>query len=331
MFVALWTALVALKSLRLELPPLTSQATDYRRQARRQEQAAARLKLREQRLADLQAARYMAEALVLSLMAGLLIGLAGFWGIWLLAAALLLALPGSHIKMISRGGQRLYDKYQPWLLDKLPAWHRWLEWLSPVAAARFHRLESKDELIELARRSAQVLDENELSLIENGLRFKDKLVGQIMTPRSMIDSVSTDETLGPVVLDRLHKTGHSRFPVMQLGRIDQVVGMLYMRDLLPLKPENNRKVTAAMRPEVYYIREDQSLEHALYAFLRTQHHLFIVVNRYRETVGLLSLEDVVEALLGRKIIDEFDAFHDLRAVAEANPRQINQPKQKEDV
>ncbi len=330
--VILWVALVALRGLRLELPPLASKPADSRRQIR-QEQAAIRLKLREERLADLQAVRYLAEALVVAMTAWLLIGSAGFLGVWLLTAGLLLVPLGSHLRIITSQGQQLYQRCQPWLLDRLDGWHRWLAWLSPAALSRFHRLESKEELIEMARRSSpQALDEQELSLIENGLAFKEKLVGQIMTPRSMIDGVSTDETLGPVVLDRLHKTGHSRFPVMQSGQVDKVVGMLYMRDLLPLKPaENHRKAAAAMRPEVYYIREDQNLEHALYAFLRTQHHLFIVVNRYRETVGLLSLEDVIESLLGRKIIDEFDAFHDLRAVAESNPRSINQPRRKEDV
>jgi CBS domain containing-hemolysin-like protein len=81
-----------------------------------------------------------------------------------------------------------------------------------------------------------------------------------------------------------------------------------------------------MQPRVFYIRENHSLEHALHGFLRTRHHLFIVVNEYRETVGLLSLEDVIEALLGRSIVDEFDEYDNLRKVAEGNPKGNNQPK-----
>jgi CBS domain containing-hemolysin-like protein len=86
-----------------------------------------------------------------------------------------------------------------------------------------------------------------------------------------------------------------------------------------------------MKPRVLYIREDQTLQHALAAFLRTHHHLFIVVNEFRETVGLVTLEDVIEALLGRKIIDEFDAHDDLRAVALRNPRDNNEPEKGQDV
>ena len=80
-----------------------------------------------------------------------------------------------------------------------------------------------------------------------------------------------------------------------------------------------------MEKRVFYIREDQTLQHALNAFIRTHHHLFVVVNEYRETVGVLSLEDVMEALLGHEIVDEFDAHDDLRKVAERNPRKNNQP------
>jgi CBS domain containing-hemolysin-like protein len=87
----------------------------------------------------------------------------------------------------------------------------------------------------------------------------------------------------------------------------------------------------AMEPRVFYIKEDQSLGHALAAFIRTHHHLFIVVNEFRETVGLLSLEDTIEALIGRKIVDEFDTHEDLRAVAARNVRGNNHPKNLENV
>ena len=64
----------------------------------------------------------------------------------------------------------------------------------------------------------------------------------------------------------------------------------------------------------------------LAAFLKTQHHLFIVVNEFRETVGLLSLEDVIEALLGQKIIDEYDVYGDIRKAATLIRRKIICPQ-----
>jgi CBS domain containing-hemolysin-like protein len=152
-----------------------------------------------------------------------------------------------------------------------------------------------------------------------------------MTPRGVIDSISKKELLGPLVLDDLHKTGHSRFPVID-GDIDHVVGMLHIQDLLILDAkQRSNTVEKVMEPRVFYVREDQTLEHALTAFLRTRHHLFVVVNEFRETVGVLSLEDVIEVLLGRKIVDEFDAHDDLRAVAARNPRGNNEPQKHEDI
>ena len=70
-----------------------------------------------------------------------------------------------------------------------------------------------------------------------------------------------------------------------------------------------------MEVGVNYIHEDQTLNHALSAFLRTHHHLFIVINKSRETVGLLTLNDVIQQMIGRKIIDEFDSHDNLVAVA----------------
>jgi CBS domain containing-hemolysin-like protein len=179
-------------------------------------------------------------------------------------------------------------------------------------------------------RSEGLLSPDEKKLFAHGLDFPARQVHEIMTPRGVIDSLSKKELLGPLVLDDLHKTGHSRFPVTD-GDIDHVVGMLYIQNLLTLDAKRSTTAEKAMEPRVFYIREDQTLQHALAAFLRTHHHLFIVVNEFRETVGLLSLEDVVEALIGRKIIDEFDMHDDLRVVAERNPRGNNKPQKREDV
>jgi Mg2+/Co2+ transporter CorB len=70
-----------------------------------------------------------------------------------------------------------------------------------------------------------------------------------------------------------------------------------------------------MRVDVYYINEQATLDHALNAFLKTKHHLFIVVNEFEDVVGVLSVEDVLEQIIGQQIQDEFDQYDDLRAVA----------------
>ena len=150
-------------------------------------------------------------------------------------------------------------------------------------------------------------------------------VSPVVGDSRVIESVPMNELLGPLVLDDLHKKGYSRFPVID-GDIDHVVGMLRIQDLLTIdRKAKSHRAETVMSKDVYYIRENQTLQHALAAFLKTQHHLFIVVNEFRETVGLLSLEDVIEALLGQKIIDEYDVYGDIRKAATANPQKNNLP------
>ena len=191
------------------------------------------------------------------------------------------------------------------------------------------RLNSQAELLSLIEHSSGVLSPSELERLVASLKFDDSTVGDVMTPKSVIEAVEAKETLGPLVLDELYKTGYSRFPVYKKD-IDHVVGVLYLHDLISVK-NSTKTASEAMQPKVFYIRSDRDLAHALHGFIRTHHHLFVVVNEYRETVGLLTLEDVLEKLIGRKIIDEFDAFDDLRAVAEHNPKKNNQPEGKKDI
>jgi CBS domain containing-hemolysin-like protein len=238
----------------------------------------------------------------------------------------------ARIGLWQRHAQKLYEKHEQRILhfvEKFAGMLRFMRSMAPETDANV-RLSSREELHHLVETSGTLLSPDEKALISHSLTFDDRTVKEIMTPRGVIDSISYKELLGPLVLDDLHKTGHSRFPVVD-GDIDHVVGMLHIQDLLTLDAKRSTTAGKAMEPRVFYVREDQTLKHALTAFLRTHHHLFVVVNEFRETVGLLSLEDVIEALIGRKIIDEFDAHDDLRAVAAHNPRGNNHPEKREDV
>lgn len=222
---------------------------------------------------------------------------------------------------------RLVNKYyrpkEPRLIEILTG-QAWLDWFAAKASGSGQSLGSKDELVHLVERSPGVFSKDAIVGIKALAAFSSKQVADIMTPRTMIEAIAASESVGPLVIDQLHQTGHSRFPVYDPD-IDHIVGMLYLHDLIDLK-SNHTTVRQAMQPRVYYVRDSHSLEQALHGFLRSRHHLFIVVNEYRETVGLLSLEDVIEALLGRTIVDEFDEYDNLRKVAESNPKANNQPK-----
>lgn len=238
----------------------------------------------------------------------------------------------ASVGLVRNTGAKLYDKYEPdvlRLVNRHQAVVRWLRTTLPVAERR--RIDSREELEHLVSKSTGVLADDEKKLILGSLKFDGRQVHEIMTPKSVVDTVKRTEILGPLVLDDLHKTGHSRFPVIDED-IDHVVGILYVRDVITLdtSKQHTSKVESAMSKRVYYIREDHTLDQALTAFLSTHHHLFIVINEFRETVGIVTLEDTLEALLGRRIIDEFDAHDDMRAVAARNAIKKTAPNRSSD-
>ena len=233
----------------------------------------------------------------------------------------------------SRLSEKIYAKYEaPYLdiVEKMQPFFKVVRSVSVPKVERYHRFDSREELQRLIDQAGTILSEDERKLIVNGLAFKEQLVESVMTPKSMISSVAKTEFLGPLVLSEIHELGHSRLPVIGAD-LDHVVGVLHLRDLLSLDIKRSVTAEKAMEPKVYYVRNDQTLEHALAAFLDTRHHLFIVINEQRETVGLLTLEDVIEALIGRHIVDEDDNHEDLRSIAAHKAADNNSPEQHVDV
>lgn len=323
--------LVAVAAVR----PAASGMSDFELKRRKQNgDRVAEAHLRRRGLfGDVLSLQHVLEALLVVVFTSISVATFG-WLMGIVIAAIVALEYGAlaRIPLWRRPIQKLYGEYEEYILrfvEKAPWLFALFRSVTPQKNDQ-RRLDSRDELEQLVAESGTLLSNNEKKMITQSLRFEDRKVSEVMTPRSMIDSINQSELLGPLVLDDLHKTGHSRFPVVN-GDIDHVVGMLYIQDLLTLDKKRSFTAEKAMNPKVFYIREDHRLSQALAAFLRTHHHLFVVVNEYRETVGLLSLEDTLEALLGRKIVDEFDMHEDLRAVAVHNPRGNNTPQKHEDV
>jgi len=325
-------ALVAVAGIVIDSPG--DSEFELERRTRGGEKKAELLLARRQYIADLLSLQRTSISLLLVLMAALLVA---EWG-WVfgLTAALLVALQygvAARIPFIHAFSQKYYNKFEPNIITFIKKYPIVTKIIRTITATpQDGKLGSREELLYLISQSGVVLSHDEKSLLSHTLKFSDKTVRDSMTPRSVIDSIGRNELLNPLVIDQLHRTGHNRFPVIDKD-IDHIVGVLYLRNILTIdaNKKHTAKVETAMEPKVYYIHEDQLLSHALAAFLRVQHHLFIVVNEYRETVGLLSLEDVMEVLIGKKINDEFDMHDDLRAVAMRNPRKNNHTTHSKDV
>jgi CBS domain containing-hemolysin-like protein len=173
-----------------------------------------------------------------------------------------------------------------------------------------------EDLIELIESQSKLIEnripKSQLKMAIGALTFGEKLVRDVMVPRRMIVSAKPDDNIGPILMEELHKSGHSRFPVME-KKTDKVEGILYLHDLIDMRLTG--KVKDIMKKQVFYVHEEFTLDKVFQAFLKTKHHLFIVVNKFEEIVGILTIEDVLEQIIGKQIVDEFDQYEDLKQVA----------------
>jgi metal transporter CNNM len=185
-------------------------------------------------------------------------------------------------------------------------------WIEPEPVGKVH---SKDELLEILQHTGAhgQISADEIKIAASALTFGEENIGKVMTPFSVVKTVEESDVLTPVMLDELHDSGFSRFPVR--GKGDHFVGTLYFRDAVNM--QTSHTVSNIMRKDVYYVNESASLDQALKAFLKTQHHLFMVVNEYEDVVGVISIEDILERIIGKRIVDEFDQYDDLRAMAKS--------------
>jgi CBS domain containing-hemolysin-like protein len=228
-------------------------------------------------------------------------------------------LPNTKMSRLSEWIVRFLTPPIAWILNFL---HPVLERFGLFVQRHTHgygrtKLYEKEDLVDLLTQQESQTDsrilKDELDIARHALMFGDILVRDVLTPHSQVVQVSSLDTVGPLLLDELHKSGHSRFPVYEDKDKNSIVGVLYLHDLIK-KPASGA-VARFMHEEVYYIHEEQTLYEALQAFLKTKHHLFIVVNSFEEITGVITIEDVIEKIIGKPIVDEFDQYEDLRAVA----------------
>ena len=291
---------------------------ELERRANKGQSEAVRVLRREHLLHDVYSLQHVVAALLLVIVSALGVLLFHWMPGFLISLLIALEVGAvARLKPLTKQANRLYDRYEVKVLDLIerhPRIFRLLRTVAPFQPEQYI-LQSHEELIEVVKSAeSSAVSDQQKQLIINVLEFDSRLVGEIMTPRDQIDTVHKSEVLGPLVLDELHKTGHSRFPVIEKN-VDNIVGILHVSRLLQLDQRRSMTADAAMDPQVNYIRVDQTLQQALSAHLRTRHHLFVVIDKDQKTVGVLSLEDVIEALLGREIRDEHEADNNPQAVA----------------
>lgn len=166
----------------------------------------------------------------------------------------------------------------------------------------------------LSRQSGDI-EENEAVIINNILDLKDKIVRQVMTPRTVTFSINEHITVGNAMATLTELSSHSRIPIYN-SEPDNVTGIVMRKDVLQAAAE--RKDTLALsqfRRPAHFVPETAPLHRILIDFFDRRQHLFIVVDEYGTMTGVISMEDVLEEIVGHEIMDESDKTKDMRELA----------------
>ena len=165
--------------------------------------------------------------------------------------------------------------------------------------------ETRDELLRLVQDSRRFLEPDTVAMLEGVLDLPATKIREVMTPRTAIISLQEDDQLLDI-LDVLIDSAHSRFPVFSADQSDNVVGILLAKDLLPFLTERNVKVDIrALMRQPLFVPESARSDQVLRMLKNTQTHIAIVIDEYGSTSGLVTLEDILEEIVG-EIEDEHD-------------------------
>jgi CBS domain containing-hemolysin-like protein len=175
-------------------------------------------------------------------------------------------------------------------------------------------IEEIEQVAVLGRISGEI-DPQQERVIANILKLQDKNVRQVMTPRTVVFSLSEHLTIEEALERKEQWSRHSRVPVYDKDQ-DDVVGIVLSRSILLSLSEGrqDQKLSALMQP-VHFVPEAAPLNRILMEFFEHRIHLFVVVDEYGSVTGVISLEDIIEEIVGREIIDESDKAGNLREYA----------------
>ncbi len=174
----------------------------------------------------------------------------------------------------------------------------------PVRDAKSHADELERQILDAVSEGEKhgAVDEEEKEMIESVIELTDTHVEEIMTPRTDVVGIPFDADY-EVVLATVRKKGHSRIPVYE-DTIDTILGVLYAKDLLQRKSDDPFSLSSIMR-KALFIPERKMVRELLREFQSQKVHIAIVLDEYGGTAGLVTIEDILEELVG-EIHDEYD-------------------------
>lgn len=218
--------------------------------------------------------------------------------------SLAIRYPTNVVLVVASPLRLFYFIFRPfiWLLNGFANFILKLIGIQPIPHAEIH---SEEELRLIIAESAEggAIQSSERELIQNVFDFDDRLVKHILRPRTQIVAFDVDTPIEEVLEEAL-KEGYSRYPVYR-DSIDNILGIVITKDLLTerLAPKN-KTLQDLLRP-VIYVNTNRKIMHLLRTFQKERLQFAVVVNEFGGTVGIVTLEDILEELVG-EIQDEYD-------------------------
>jgi CBS domain containing-hemolysin-like protein len=182
--------------------------------------------------------------------------------------------------------------------------------------------QTKEELLEsmLISEDEGVIDEKESDVIENILNLDNIKVGEILTPRSVVFALNESMTIKEIIETQEDIFKFSRIPVYH-DSIEDVVGIVMTKKIFKQALEDNSVTLGSIKKSIIAINENIPVSKALDMFIAKKEHMFLVMDNYDQTEGIVTLEDCVETILGVEIVDESDGAVDMRELAKLKMKQ----------
>ena len=175
---------------------------------------------------------------------------------------------------------------------------------------------TKEELLESMLQSEDdgVIDEKESDVIENILNLDNIKVNEVLTPRSVVFAIDETMTIKEVIETQESIFKFSRIPVYK-GSIEEVTGLVLTKRIFKQALVDDSVSIASIKKDIFSINENIPVSKALDLFIAKKDHMFLVIDNYDQTDGIITLEDCVETVLGVEIMDESDTTEDMRELA----------------
>lgn len=201
-------------------------------------------------------------------------------------------------------------RFLTWILGPIPAWLVALgSAAAPGAPGGDEAFFSEQEFRELVDRASEsdMIEDTEAEMIQSVFDFGDTLVRAVMVPRTDILSIDAGSSLRRA-MSLFLRSGYSRIPVIG-DSADQILGIVYLKDvastLHELAPDEEPPLVEALAREVRYVPESKPVSDLLRELQKESTHVAIVIDEYGGTAGLVTLEDLIEEIVG-EIVDEYD-------------------------